>query len=1209
MTSPLALAVLHTARTLLVVLTLALSSSVAFGQTPNEARNLSPNQPLESAIKGGETHAYQFQLEAGQFAQVEVVQSQIDLSVSLYGTDGKLSATLEGKGGRLWRETLSCLAEAKGVCRVEISASEKDAPAGSYTVKLTAPRAAAAPDRERLLAERALGEGRQLYESNKRDEALAKYEEAAALWQKVGDKYWEAVTLLNLGIVRNNLSKNDEAKTTLERALLLMREGKDRPGEGKSLVALGNIYKNPGQSDKAINYYAQALAIYQELSDRREQIVTLSSLGNIYESLNQYEKARDYKEQVLTLRRELKDRRGEANSLTGLGQVYNNLSQFEKARDYLEQALAIRKEMKDRLGEGLTLLNLGIAYMNLSQNEKASDAYEQALAILVEIKNRRGQAFALNNLGILNMNAGKYDRARDYYEQALVIIRELKDVPSQNSILGNLGAIYYYLGEYQKAQDYYEQTLALSRELKDKSSEHRMLNNLGKLYDNLGQYQKAQDYYEQALALSREIKDRYGEALMLDNLGVTYDKLHQFEKARVLYEQALSITREIKDRDGEGYVLSNLGIVYDDLGEYEKARGYLEQALSIWRENNDRLGESLTLNSLGGVYENLRQPEKAWSYLGQALAINLEIKDRYHAGVTLNNLMQFHQKRGERAFAILCGKQAVNAYQEIRSNIKGLEQESRRSFLKTAEETYRELTALLLAENRVAEAQQVLNSFKDQRFFDFNRTSQQQPAPLKLTPHEAAFVARYEQVVARRGTLRQQLDELQHTLGKRTPTPEEASRARELTGELQTLSDEFLALFKQAGDEFKRPQTAQDRVGEIEDTAQMQAALRELSAQIGQKAVAIYTLVGEESFSVLLITPSETRRATVPVKAADFNKKVLLFYRALKSPAYDPRPVGKELYDIIFKPIAPEIRRAGAKTLLWSLDGTLAYVPMAALSPDGRSYLVERYQNVVFTRADKERWTRGVSPNWVGTGFGSSEAHALDLLGEKLKLPALPGVARELDAVFRAGDSDGIFNGEVYADANFKKETFFGALKQGRPLVHISSHFIFRPGDDTRSFLLLGDGTPLTLNEMKGQEHLFEGVELLTLSACDTAAQQPDANGREIDGFAELAQRLGAGAVIASLWSVADQSTADLMTRFYRIYKLSPNRGKGAALRRAQLALLGGLRQSKRMAARRGNEKVKLDNGESLTPFVRDDNAPFAHPFYWSPFILIGNWH
>jgi CHAT domain-containing protein len=278
---------------------------------------------------------------------------------------------------------------------------------------------------------------------------------------------------------------------------------------------------------------------------------------------------------------------------------------------------------------------------------------------------------------------------------------------------------------------------------------------------------------------------------------------------------------------------------------------------------------------------------------------------------------------------------------------------------------------------------------------------------------------------------------------------------------------------------------------------------------------------------------------------------------------------------------------------------------------------------------------RDVSRNWTGTAFGSSKAQTVDLLGDgnKTSFSALPGVTQELESIFRTDTkSSGILNGVVLSDDNFTKTAFYDALKRHRPLVHISSHFSFHPGDDLRSFLLLGDGF-LTLNELKKQRNLFRGVELLTLSACNTAATRSDANGREIDGFSELAQRLGTGAVMATLWQVSDASTPWIMRDFYA-NRQSKKDGmtKIESLQKAQLALLYNTAQIKPLmetAKGASTSPVKLivipkgvkrsDNNQTRSDviylneneaplFQKDGKKPFAHPYYWSSFVLIGNW-
>ena len=131
------------------------------------------------------------------------------------------------------------------------------------------------------------------------------------------------------------------------------------------------------------------------------------------------------------------------------------------------------------------------------------------------------------------------------------------------------------------------------------------------------------------------------------------------------------------------------------------------------------------------------------------------------------------------------------------------------------------------------------------------------------------------------------------------------------------------------------------------------------------------------------------------------------------------------------------------------------------------------------------------------------------------------------------------------------------------------------PGTESNSFLLLGDGGQLTLEEIRKQNYRFDGTELLTLSACETGiGGGRDSDGKEIDGFGLIAQQQGAKAVLATLWKVNDKSTAVLMADMYA-QKVN-GKNKIEALRQAQIDL---------------------------------KNKPeYSHPYYWAPFILMGNW-
>ena len=158
--------------------------------------------------------------------------------------------------------------------------------------------------------------------------------------------------------------------------------------------------------------------------------------------------------------------------------------------------------------------------------------------------------------------------------------------------------------------------------------------------------------------------------------------------------------------------------------------------------------------------------------------------------------------------------------------------------------------------------------------------------------------------------------------------------------------------------------------------------------------------------------------------------------------------------------------------------------------------------------------------------------------------------------------------------------------------------------------MLLGDGNHLSLAELKNLPNLFGGVQLLTLSACNTGVGDSNADGKEVEGLGVLAQRKGAKAVIASLWPVADASTSLLMQDFYRTRKSSATT-KAEALRQAQLALLRGTLKTEQVTmANRALMHEPAVNEEQPQParFALHPESPYAHPYYWAPFFLMGNW-
>jgi CHAT domain-containing protein len=349
-------------------------------------------------------------------------------------------------------------------------------------------------------------------------------------------------------------------------------------------------------------------------------------------------------------------------------------------------------------------------------------------------------------------------------------------------------------------------------------------------------------------------------------------------------------------------------------------------------------------------------------------------------------------------------------------------------------------------------------------------------------------------------------------------------------------------------------------------------------------------------------------------------QKVEQVRNELRTPSSDPKADLAALYAMVAAPFEAELNalekaapgrdsQSGgrAPTLLWSLDGSLRYLPMAALY-DGHRYLAERFNNVLFT---PESYGHMAARAEGGAGL---RVLAMGLSKSYGGLPALPGVLQELDAVVHdpaVAESHGPIQGVLLPNDQFTYAALQQQLGGGStfPVVHIASHFVLETGQGAEPYLMMGgetagdpQGFALTLSRLEDSTVTFHGTRLLTLSACSTAKGDVASDGLEMDSLGMVAQQKDAEAVLATLWDVNDASTSRMMSDFYGRWVSHPEIGKAEALRQAQLAFLHGQGPGESNAAHRGLSAAN-SNGAS-SPGAEN----YAHPFYWAPFVLMGNY-
>ena len=867
--------------------------------------------------------------------------------------------------------------------------------------------------------------------------------------------------------------------------------------------------------------------------------------------------------------------------LNAIGTAYYSLQRYAEALPYLQQALLVARQLKDRKGETTMLENLGLSCEKLNRMEEALGYFQEALPIYREVEDRAGEAVTLSKLGKIYDDLSRYQESVRSYLQALSIFRQIKQRGNEAATLNNLGQEYGQLNRHQEALRYYRQSLPIQRQLKDRQGEAIVLNNIAAVYKDLKRHGDALRVYQQSLLVSRAIKDRKNEANTLGNIGTVYEALRRYDDAARCHQQSLLISRAIKDRRNEASQLNNLGYVYDDWGRFDKALDYYQQALLICREVQNRQGEASTFNNMMFVYRTQQQPELATLY----------------------------------------GKQAVNLLQAIRRDNVGLEAASQTAYLESKKDTYQVLAGLLIEAGRLPEAEQITRMLTQSETFDFVRRDATQSGSaetLTLTPIEQDYLARYDKLGVEAATVGERIDALELlpaaslTATQKTSLDQLYQDREAIEGRFELFRRELVAAFGAV--------TPDLNTVDVAASDAWQKALERVSEQTGKKTALLTTVIAPETFYVILTTPTARLRFSHAIKSGDLNALVNRFREQLTNPNLDPQSAAQELWQVVFcdGQLESALQAADVEVALWSLGGSLRYVPLDALH-DGTTYLVARPRlNVVTTTVSKDYFD--APQGGRALGVGTSKAWQVELKDgagaaiETVPFGALTQVPAEVRGIIGDAEDGGIgpLPGQILLEGDFNETNLQAQLRRGAKTVHVATHFRLRPGDAQKSFLLLGDGNALPVLGWKVKMPL-KNVELLTLSACETGlggdalsnGATTATTGAEVGSLGEVAQLQGASAVIVSLWSVADSSTSLLMRDFYARWQANPAAGKGEALRAAQRALLGVegvIENGKTRGA------TRAATGTDAPIFVRDEQHPFTHPFYWAPFTLIGNW-
>jgi len=1013
---------------------------------------LQPEVAVTRELAAGETHVFQFELDAGELLEAAVQQQGVDVAITLLEPDGVTILEVDRTGNPMWLERVLWIGRAPGTHSLRLRA-KLDRPGGRYEVVLAPPRPVLPNDERRVSAQRDL--------------------EQVVRWR----------------------------------------------GSGK--VGTPDVYP------EALRRLESALEGFRSAEDRRGEASVLGEKAELELILNRHKEAVVTAHRALTLNRELGDLTTQAWSLQQMGWGHFLLGDARHGLEYLQEAVRLSRETSNGFSEATYLNDVAMLHRRSGDAEKAIEVNQQAIARSGAWGNRELEAFARNNLGNAYKDLGEYQKALASYERAVAVFQALKDARGEAGTCNNMGNVYKLMGEDGRARDLYRRYLEhAQKENPGGGNEARALNNLSSVSHRLGDYAEALEQGQRSLEIRKRTGDLSGQASSLHNIAQTLHKVGRSDEALTSLRDALRIRRELGERYLESDTLMEIATVQRDLGQLREALTEAEAAVTLTEE----LRAAVTNPDLRASFVAAQQ-------------------DKY--GALIDLLMRLHDaeptaghdaaalRSSERARARVLLDTLIEARADIRQGVEVPLLDRERALQTQLSEASARLSSVLArrgTSEAVAQARQEVAARSEEYRQVQSRIRQESPRYSALTQPVPATVEEMRQELLDEDTVL-----LEFYLGEERSFLWAVTRSKLVS---QTLPKR--AQIEAAARTVHDLMTARQRTRDL-------AAVRESDRRLETESMALSRLLWGR-LAPRLATEWKAKRLLIVASGA----LAYLPLGALPSPVEGAaRPLLRD-HEIVFAP--------SASVLIALRREHVAGAPAG----DGLAVLADP----VFDAADPRVRMRVASfkvPAPAPTGL----TRAIDSLGHD-GFTRLPFSRGEADAIATFVPRASLLKATDFA-AN-RTLVARGALGDHR-VVHFATHGLLDSEHPDLSGLVLSlvdeKGMPqdgfLRMHEIY---NLRLPVDLVVLSACQTALGR-EIRGEGLVGLTRGFMYAGARRVVASLWQVDDESTAELMKRFYRAM-LKDGRRPADALRTAQLEMS----RPRRWSA----------------------------PFYWAGFVLQGEW-
>jgi CHAT domain-containing protein len=811
-----------------------------------------------------------------------------------------------------------------------------------------------------------------------------------------------------------------------------------------------------------------------------------------------------------------------------------------------------------------------------------------------QIKNAKLQL----DKGRILFEAGRFAEAAKLWEEAVTGFQHQGDITNQAWSLSYLSLAYQNLGEWQEAEKAVSNSLNLLQQHKENVSILAVALNTqghlklaqGKGEDALKIWQTAERAYAAAGDTEGEIGSKINQSQALQSLG--------------LYRRAQKLLASIKEKlQGQSdslvkvQALQSLGVALQVVGDLQESEKVLKQSLVISERLNSSADISNILFSLGNTARDLQQTQAALDYYQQAAvkATNSQVQ----VEAQLNQLSLYVEAlQWKQAQSLLAPiKSQLDKLPPSRTSVyatvnfaRSLFQLARRDGGESAQ--YQEAARILARGVKQAETlgdmrakAYALNELgklyfqREQLAPALKLTEQAQEIAEGINASDIAYQA-YWQIgrihKIQRNTkdaiaaYKLSIDALNSLRSDLVAINQDVQFSFQES--VEPVYREYVELLLQSNPSQENLKQARKTIEDLQlaelDNFFREACLEGRPQPIEQidkdnTTAVIHPIILPDRLEVILSVPGKGLSSyKIYLPKTEIENSIQQMRQSL-NPAYSNEErlrLHQKLYDWLIRPAESQLANSRVKTLAFVLDGSLQNLPMAALH-DGKQYLVQKY-------------SLALSPGMQLLQSRSLKGENLKVMTAGLSEPrqgfqALPGVKLEVKKIASAVNSQLLLN-EKFTSANLRK------AMQSKPfsILHLATHGQFSSRSN-ETFILTWD-KKIQIKDLaelirSRDEDEASPLELLVLSACQTAK----GDNRAILGLAGVAVHSRARSTLATLWAVKDESTAKFMGEFYKQLK-QPGTSKVEALRKTQMA------------------------------FLQDED--FSHPYYWAPFVLVGNW-